>query len=174
MLENFQGDSWGSIPPLSMPSLLPHDLCHRRSSSLWLLAMIDFQLSYSRSWKMMLWKVLHSACNMHSICNMPAPGTSLSFTVSQSLLKLKCIELMMPSNHLILCHTLLLPSVFPSIRVFSNKSALHIKWLHNGHLQMAKLLKYISVVLHFHGMGGWVQKKKYLKGFSQSRGPSLF
>jgi len=38
MLENFQGDSWGSIPPLRMPSLLPHDLCHGRSSSCWLSA----------------------------------------------------------------------------------------------------------------------------------------
>ena len=74
MLENFQGDSWGSIPPLRMPSLLPHDLCHGRSSSHWLPAVIEFQLSYSRSWKMMLWKVLHSICNTHSICNMPAPG----------------------------------------------------------------------------------------------------
>ena len=36
MLENFQGDSWGSIPPLRMPSLLPHDFCHGRSSSRWL------------------------------------------------------------------------------------------------------------------------------------------
>ena len=54
---------------------------------------------------------------------------SLSFTVSQSLLKLMSIELMMPSNHLILCPPLLLsPSVFPSIRVFPNESALHIRW----------------------------------------------
>ena len=54
---------------------------------------------------------------------------SLSFTVSQSLLKLKSFELMMPSNHLILCRPLLLlPSVFPSFRVFSNKSALRIRW----------------------------------------------
>ena len=51
----------------------------------------------------------------------------LSFSISQSLLKLIYIELVMPSNHLILCHPLLLlPSIFPSIRVFSNKSALHI------------------------------------------------
>ena len=49
MLENFQGDSWGSIPPLRMPSLLPHDLCHGRSASRWLPAVIKFQLSYSRS-----------------------------------------------------------------------------------------------------------------------------
>ena len=53
---------------------------------------------------------------------------SLSFTISQSLLKLMSIELVMPSNHLIICHPLLLPSVSPSIRVFSNESALHIKW----------------------------------------------
>ena len=54
---------------------------------------------------------------------------SVSFTVSQSLLKLMSIELMMASNHLILCcPLLLLPSIFPSIRVFSNESALHVRW----------------------------------------------
>ena len=54
-----------------------------------------------------------------------ARQASLSSTISQSLLKLMSIELVMPSNHLILCHPLLfLPSVFPSIRVFSNKLAL--------------------------------------------------
>ena len=54
---------------------------------------------------------------------------SLSITNSQSLLKLMSIESVMPSNHLILCHPLLLlPSVFPSIRVFSSESVLHIKW----------------------------------------------
>ena len=55
--------------------------------------------------------------------------TSLSRTVSQSLLKRTCVELMMPSNYLILFRPLpLLPSIFSSIRVFSNKSALHIRW----------------------------------------------
>ena len=54
---------------------------------------------------------------------------SLSFTISQSLLKRTCVELMMPSNYLILFRPLpLLPSIFSSIRVFSNKSALHIRW----------------------------------------------
>ena len=54
---------------------------------------------------------------------------SLSFTFSQSLLKLMSIESVMSSNHLILCHPLLpLPSIFPSIRVFSNESALRIRW----------------------------------------------
>ena len=59
-----------------------------------------------------------SACQAH-----------LSITNSWSLLKLLSIELMMPSNHLILCHPLLLlPSIFPRIRVFSNESVLHIRW----------------------------------------------
>ena len=53
---------------------------------------------------------------------------SLSITSSWSLLKLMSIESVMPSNHLILCNPLLLSSVFPSIRVFSNESALHIRW----------------------------------------------
>ena len=52
----------------------------------------------------------------------------LSFTISQSLHKLMSIELVMPSNHLTLCCSLLLPSIFPSIRVFCNESALHIRW----------------------------------------------
>ena len=53
---------------------------------------------------------------------------ALSITNSWILLKLMSIELVMPSNHLILCHPLLLPSVFPSIRVFSNVSVLCIMW----------------------------------------------
>ena len=58
-------------------------------------------------------------------CSMWPP----SITNSQSLLKLMSIESVMPSNHLTLCHPLpLLPSIFPSIRVFSNESVLHIKW----------------------------------------------
>ena len=58
-----------------------------------------------------------------------AQQCSLSFTTSQSLLKLMCIESMMPSNHLILCYPLLLlPSIFPSIRVFFSELALHLRW----------------------------------------------
>ena len=58
-----------------------------------------------------------------------ARQASLSITNSQSLLKLMSIESVMPSNQFILCHPLLLPpSIFPSIRVFSNESALHIRW----------------------------------------------
>ena len=59
-----------------------------------------------------------------------ARQASLSITNSRSLLKLMSIELVMPSNHLTLCHPLpLLPSIFPSIRVFYNESVLYIRWL---------------------------------------------
>ena len=54
--------------------------------------------------------------------------TSLSITNSRSLLKLMSIESVMPFNHLIFCHPLLLPSIFPIIRVFSNESVLCIRW----------------------------------------------
>ena len=60
------------------------------------------------------------------VCSMPA---FLSITDYQSLLKLMSTESVMSSNHLILCHPiLLLPSIFPSIRVFSNESVLRIRW----------------------------------------------
>ena len=58
-----------------------------------------------------------------------ASQASLSITNSRSLFKLMSIELVMPSNHLILCHLLLLlPSIFPSIRIFSNEPVFHIRW----------------------------------------------
>ena len=66
-----------------------------------------------------------------------AHQASLSITNSRRLPKLTSIELVMPSNHLILCHPLLfLPSMFPSNRVFSNESAFRIRW------PMAKVLKH--------------------------------
>ena len=57
-----------------------------------------------------------------------AHQASLSFIISWNLLKLMSIDLVMSSNHLILCHPLLLPSIFLSIKVFSNESVLHIRW----------------------------------------------
>ena len=86
--------------------------------------------------------VIHSAFALSSCCcSVPqscltlchpittARQASLSFAISWSLLKLMPIESVMPSNRLILCHPLLLPpSIFPSIRVFSNESALRIRW----------------------------------------------
>ena len=57
-----------------------------------------------------------------------AHQASMSFTISLSLLKLMSNESVMPSNHLIFCYPLLLPSSFPSIMIFSNESVLHIRW----------------------------------------------
>ena len=72
---------------------------------------------------------LLSCVQLFAIPRTTAHQSSLSFTISWSLLKLMSIESVMSSNHLILCHfLLLLPSIFPSIRVFSNESALCIRW----------------------------------------------
>ena len=75
--------------------------------------------------------VVHSPSHVHFFATpwTIAGQVSLSFTISQSLPKFMSIEPVMPFNHLILCcPLLLLPSVFPSIRVFSSEPALHIKW----------------------------------------------
>ena len=72
---------------------------------------------------------LLSCVQLFAVLWTAASQASLSITNSQSLLKLISIESEMPSNHLILCHPLLLlPSIFPSIRVFSIESVLHIRW----------------------------------------------
>ena len=76
-----------------------------------------------------------------------ARQVSLSFTISQNLLKLKSTESMMPSNHLILCRPLLLlPSIFPSIRVFSNESALHIRWLKYWNFSISPSYEYSGLI----------------------------
>ena len=83
-----------------------------------------------------IWTPYHWAVVVESLSHVQLFGTPWtatrqalpSFTISQSLLKLMPIESMMPSNHFILCHPLLLPSIFPSIRVFSNEPALCIRW----------------------------------------------
>ena len=78
-------------------------------------------------------KILYRWCSLSHVKLFVTPWTAafqayLSFTISQSLLKLMSIDSMMPSNHLILCRPLLLlPLIFPSIRVFSNESALCIR-----------------------------------------------
>ena len=64
----------------------------------------------------------------------------LSITNSQNLLKLMSMESVMPSNHLILCHLLLLPSIFPRIGVFSSESVLFIRWLKYGASDSASVL----------------------------------
>ena len=84
-----------------------------------------------------LFIILYSVSSVQSLSRVPLFATpwaaahqaSLSFTNPQSLLNLMSIESVMPSNHLILCCPLLfLPSIFPSIRVFSNESVLYIRW----------------------------------------------
>ena len=80
------------------------------------------------SWQMSLVQML-SRVRLFATPWTAARQASLSITNSQSLLKLMSIELVMPSNHLILCcPLLLLPSIFPSIRVFSNESIFHVRW----------------------------------------------
>ena len=74
-----------------------------------------------------------SSVQLSHVCLFATPCTaahqaSLSITVSWSLLKLMSTELVMPSNHLVLCHPLLLPSGFPGIRVFPSESVLLIRW----------------------------------------------
>ena len=90
--------------------------------------------SWGRSLAMPLSQLQVCAQSFSRVWLFAAPWTaarqaSLSFTTSWSLLKLMSIESVMPSNHLILCcPLLLLPSIFPSINIFSNESALHIRW----------------------------------------------
>ena len=85
-------------------------------------------------WEQNRFNLLNSVPSLSCVRVFVTPWTvllqaSLSITNFQSLLKLMFIELVMLSNHLILCHPLLLPpSIFPNIRVFSNESVLHIRW----------------------------------------------
>ena len=87
-------------------------MCRNQS---WEQEFISIQLLSHVQFFVTPWTAAHQAC--------------LSITNSQSLLKLMSIKSVMPSNHLLLCHPLfLLPSIFPSIRVFSNESVLRIRW----------------------------------------------
>ena len=89
-----------------------------------------FSLDYD--FKLWLQDVVFQSLSLVQLFATPwtaAPQASLSITSSRSLHKLMSIASVMPSNHLILCHPLLLlPSIFPSIRVFSNESILRIRW----------------------------------------------
>ena len=100
-----------------------------------------------------------------------ARQASLSFTVSWSLLKLMTIELMMPSNHLILCCPLfLLPSIFPSIRFFSNESALCIRWPKYWSFSSASVLPVNMQDWFPLGLTGWIslQSKRLTRVFSNT------
>ena len=80
-----------------------------------------------RGYSVQLSSVAHSCPTLCNPMDCSTPGFPVQSN-TRSLLKLKSIELVMPSNHLILCHPLLLPSVFPSITVFSNESVLCFRW----------------------------------------------
>ena len=92
----------------------------------------SFRLSLPHSFMIISW-IFSSVQLLSRVQLFATPWTAahqapLSISNSWSLLKLMSIELVIPSNHLIFCCPLLLPSVFPSIRVFSNESALRIRW----------------------------------------------
>ena len=74
-----------------------------------------------------------------------ASQASLSLTISQSFLKLMSIESLMPANHLICC-PLLLPSVIPSIRLFSNESAVHIRWPKYWNFSISPSKEYLGLI----------------------------
>ena len=96
------------------------DLAHAHilSKAIYIFNAISIKVSLVQSLSCTLCNPWTAACQI-----------SLSFNNSQSLLKIMSIKLVMSSNHLILCRPLLsLPSIFPSIRVFSNELALHIRW----------------------------------------------
>ena len=88
--------------------------------------------------------VVSTLCDLTD-CSMPG---SLSFTIFQNMLKLTSIESMMPFNHLVLCHPLILPSIFPSIMVSPNDSALCIRWPNYWNFSISPSNEY-SVLISF-------------------------
>ena len=112
----------------SCRSLLSPDMCAWTCASLQMLLLPQPLLPVSH-WVLWVccWSVTKSCLTLCDLWT-AAHQASLSFTISQGLLKLMSIESVMPSNHLTLCHPLLLPSIFLSIRVFYNKLALHLRW----------------------------------------------
>ena len=103
-----------------------------------------------------------------------AHQASLSFTVSQSLLKLMFIESVMPSNHLVLCcPLLLLPSIFPSIRVFSSELALQIRWPKYWSFSISPSNKYLGLIsLELTGLISLLSKG-FSRVFSSSTAPGV-
>ena len=110
------------------------------------------QKNHSSIWLLGIFPIYSLCCSVTKLCPTatpwPAAGqASLSFTISQSLLKFLPTELVMPSKHLILCHPLLLlPSVFPSIKVLSNESDLHIRWLKCWSLSISPSSEYSGLI----------------------------
>ena len=97
-----------------------------------------------------------------------ARQASLSFTISQSFLKLMSIESVMPFNHLVLYRPLLLPSIFPSIGVFSNETVLHIRWPKYWSFSISPSNEYSGMISL--GLTGWISlQSKTLKSLLQHR-----
>ena len=88
----------------------------------------------------------HSAVSNSASPWTAARQASLSFTISWSLLRLMSIESMMPSYHFTLCHPLLLLSIFPSIRIFSNESALCIRWPKYWSFSISPYNEYLGLI----------------------------
>ena len=99
----------------------------RKFNTLWIYCSNSFILQIFIEWLVAVQSLRH--VRLFATPWTAARQASLSFTISWSLFKLMSIELVMPSNHLLFCHSLLLlPSIFPSIRVFSNESAFCLRW----------------------------------------------
>ena len=96
----------------------------------------------------------HSVVSNSATPRTAARQASLSITLSRSLLKLMSTELMMPSSHLVFCRPLLLLlSIFPSIRVFSSESVLHIRWPRYWSFRVSPSSEYSGALER--GVGGW-------------------
>ena len=131
-----------NFPPKAKPTVFLHPFCYYFLNYMFVKHIITLSYSHKHSLSYLvtilgLKKVLQETQSVQLLSHVwffATPWTaacqaSLSIINSQSLLKLMSVESVMPSNHLILCHPfLLLPSVFASIRVFSHKSLLHIRW----------------------------------------------
>ena len=124
---------------------------------------------------------IHSVQSLSHVQLFATPWTaacqsSLSITNSQSLPKLISIDLVVPTNHLILCRPLLLrPSIFPSIRVFSSESALHIKWPKDWNFASASVLSMNIQDWFPLGLAGLIslQSKGLSRVFSTTTGQKL-
>ena len=113
------------VEKLSLFMELPLHFCWKSNDCIYLHLFLDivFSINLCLSFVVQLLSLVWLWPRGLQYCQVP-----LSFAISLSLLKLMSIESVMPSNHLILCRHLLLPSIFPSIRVFSSELALHIRW----------------------------------------------
>ena len=122
-----QGGDWRSIHHIWVPNCAKEERKKEGSMNILLAESPSLQQSFQESHMYPLCCSVAKSCP--TLCD-PMDCSTPGFPVLHylpELLKLMCLESVMPSNHLILCHPLLLPSVFPSIRVFPKKSAVHIR-----------------------------------------------